>query len=278
MRKSTIKNKGIKHFIVLLFFFSGGESTSTEKSFAVDEEPDLGNLLRSSDISIEDAPVPPFSTPFGRASGGGGIGDGGDKHGDNQHSSTDAVDPGGKSGLEAAPPVIGSSDYRVFPVEGNARQPGLLDSENYPVRKINYREKSGFFSRFFFFQVDSFPPKAPIIPDIFTVAVETIYMKEQKRQVWNLHVDRQEKIVVHKVDLPNNGKRYEWFYSKIVRDFRSGLEFRISNNKEESSNCVVEPISTEFELTSHNLKRFMLEHATLLLNFDPSFVNYWGKV
>lgn len=31
-----------------------------------------------------------------------------------------------------------------------------------------------------FFQVDSFPPKAPIIPDIFTVAVETIYMKVHK--------------------------------------------------------------------------------------------------
>jgi hypothetical protein len=57
----------------------------------------------------------------------------------------------------------------------------------------------------------------------------------------------------------------------------TGLEFRISNVKD-TADCVVEPISTEFELTSHNLKRFMLEHATLLLNFDPSFVNYWGKV
>lgn len=56
-----------------------------------------------------------------------------------------------------------------------------------------------------------------------------------------------------------------------------GLEFRISNGKE-ATDCIVEPISTDFELTSHNLKRFMLEHATLLLNFDPSFVNYWGKV
>ncbi|CAG7718792.1 unnamed protein product [Allacma fusca] len=137
------------------------------------------------------------------------------------------------------------------------KQPGIICPDIYPV--------------------DSFPPKAPIIPDIFTVAVETVFLKEQKRQIWNLHVDRAEKIVVHKVDLPNvNGKRYECFYSKIVRDFRSGLEFRISNAKG-TPDCVVEPINNEFELTSNNLRRFMLEHAKLLLNFDPSFVNYWGK-
>lgn len=49
-----------------------------------------------------------------------------------------------------------------------------------------------------------------------------LLLQEQKRQVWNLHVDRAEKIVVHKIDMPNNGKRYDWFYTKIVRDFRSG--------------------------------------------------------
>lgn len=119
-------------------------------------------------------------------------------------------------------------------------------------------------------------------------------------------MDRAEKIVVHKIDLPITKKRHEFFYSKIVRDFRSGmvlymgmrylsdsevnyklsffylyylgLEFRISSNTKKSADCIVEPISSEFELTSHNLKRFMLEHAKLLLNFDPSFVNYWGQV
>ncbi len=56
-----------------------------------------------------------------------------------------------------------------------------------------------------------------------------------------------------------------------------GLEFRISNTKDETD-CVVEPINNEFESSTKNLKRFILEHAKLLLNFDPSFVNYWGKV
>ncbi|OXA55344.1 uncharacterized protein LOC110848205 [Folsomia candida] len=184
-------------------------------------------------------------------------GDGVDIRGDPGHSVGNADDASGQIGGEASVDLGDGGDSRLLLVEGDARRPGLLSPDVYPV--------------------DSFPPKAPIIPDIFTVAVETIYMKEQKRQVWNLHVDRAEKIVVHKVDMPNTvGKRYEWFYSKIVRDFRSGLEFRISNGKE-ATDCIVEPISTDFELTSHNLKRFMLEHATLLLNFDPSFVNYWGK-
>ena len=40
------------------------------------------------------------------------------------------------------------------------KQPGVLCPEMYPL--------------------DSFPPKAPIIPDIFTVAVETVSLKVNK--------------------------------------------------------------------------------------------------
>lgn len=59
---------------------------------------------------------------------------------------------------------------------------------------------------------------------------DPLTLQEQKRQIWNLHVDRAEKIVVHKVDLPNvSGKRYECFYSKIVRDFRSGKKTLYKN-------------------------------------------------
>jgi len=37
------------------------------------------------------------------------------------------------------------------------KQPGVLCPEIYPL--------------------DSFPPKAPIVPDVFSVAVETVYLK-----------------------------------------------------------------------------------------------------
>lgn len=128
----------------------GGSSSSSGDSLGLGLDlVSLNSVLRSGDGDAKGAGP--------RPAGGGRVGDIGDIPGDSEHRVLDRDDPGGVVSGATRPPVGGSSDNRLLSLERDARQPGLLPQDVYPV--------------------DSFPPKAPIIPDIFTVAVETIYMK-----------------------------------------------------------------------------------------------------